>query len=117
MKSPKFLVLAATLTAAVALLSAQNTPLPGAPQQTPQQPAPAPPVSQSEINFAIVGDTNAPLHYAIPDFIAAAPDADTVAAAKTMTEVLWDDLAFEREFDLIPRDTYRTIPQTQTLTD
>ena len=28
--------------------------------------------------------------------------------------MLWDDLAFEREFDMIPRDTYRTIEQTPT---
>ena len=32
-------------------------------------------------------------------------------------KVLWNDLAFEREFDLIPRDTYRTIPQAQSATD
>ena len=32
--------------------------------------------------------------------------------------MLWDDLAFEREFDMIPRDTYRTIetiPTTDTI--
>ena len=28
------------------------------------------------------------------------------AAAKLMGEVLWDDLDFEREFYMIPRDTY-----------
>ena len=33
-----------------------------------------------------------------------------VAAAKTIGQVLWDDLNFEREFYLIPRDTYRTHP-------
>ena len=46
----------------------------------------------------------------MPDFIALSNDAETVAAAKTMGEVLWDDLNFEREFYLIPRDTYRSIP-------
>ena len=66
--------------------------------------------SQSEINLAIVGDIGAPLHYAVPDFVALTPDPETVAAAKLMAEVLFNDLAFEREFDLIPRDTYRTIP-------
>ncbi len=35
---------------------------------------------------------------------------ETVAAAKTIGQVLWDDLNFEREFYLIPRDTYRSIP-------
>ena len=30
----------------------------------------------------------------------------SIAAAKTIGEVLWDDLDFEREFYMIPRDTY-----------
>ena len=42
-----------------------------------------------------------------PDFIALSTDAETVAAAKTIGQVLWDDLDFEREFYLIPRDIYR----------
>ena len=29
---------------------------------------------------------------------------------KTIGEVLWDDLNFEREFYMIPRDTYKSIP-------
>ena len=33
-----------------------------------------------------------------------------VDAARTIAQVLWDDLTFEREFALIPRDTYATIP-------
>lgn len=92
--------------AGVAVLAAQN-----APQQGPA------PSGQSEINIAITGDIGAPLHYAVPDFIALTPGPDTVATAKMLGEVLWNDLAFEREFDLIPRDTYRTIPQTQSPTD
>lgn len=96
----------ASCVAAIAVLAAQS-----APQQPPA------PSGQSEINIAITGDIGAPLHYAVPDFIALTPDPDTVAAAKMLGEVLWNDLAFEREFDLIPRDTYRTIPQTQSPTD
>jgi TolB protein len=106
----KRLLIAATCLAAIAVVAAQNAPAPPEPQ-------PAPPQSQSEINFAIVGDNNAPLHYAVPDFIALTPDPETTAAAKLMAEVLWNDLAFEREFDLIPRDTYRTIPAAQSPTD
>ena len=30
--------------------------------------------------------------------------------AKTIGQVLWDDLNFEREFYMIPRDTYSSIP-------
>jgi hypothetical protein len=42
-------------------------------------------------------------------------DAETVAAAKTMGQVLWDDLNYEREFYLISRDTYRTIPAATSI--
>ena len=37
-------------------------------------------------------------------------DAETVDAAKTIAQVLWDDLNFEREFALIPRDIYASDP-------
>ncbi len=47
----------------------------------------------------------------MPDFIALSSDAETVDAAKTIARVLWDDLNFEHEFALIPRDTYATIPR------
>src|SRR5947208_10031428 len=79
-----------------------------------QPPAPSGP---SEINIAITGDIGAPLHYAVPDFLALSTDPETVAAAKLIAEVLWNDLVFEREFDLIPRDTYRSIPPATSATD
>src|SRR6187431_2271006 len=66
--------------------------------QAPQQP--------SEVAVVISGDPGTPPRYAVPDFIAASPDA--AEAAKTITQVLWDDLAFEREFYLIPRDRKST---------
>ena len=74
-----------------------------------QQPAPQQP---SEVAVVISGDPGTPPRYAVPDFIAASPDA--AEAAKTITQVLWDDLAFEREFYLIPRDTYSTIPPARS---
>jgi TolB protein len=79
-----------------------------------QQPASQQPASQqpSEIAVVISGDPGTPPRYAVPDFIAASPDA--AEAAKTITQVLWDDLAFEREFYLIPRDTYSTIPPARS---
>ena len=87
----------AVAAAAVAVLSAQ------APPQT-QQP--------SEIELVISGDPGAPPRYAVPDFVAATPDA--ADAARTMTQVLWDDLNFEREFYMIPRDTYESVPAART---
>jgi TolB protein len=56
----------------------------------------------------ITGDPGTPPRYAVPDFISLTPDAGDIA--KVAAQVLWDDLAFEREFYLIPRDTYATIP-------
>ena len=90
---------------ALAILTAQA---PAAPPQ------PAPASGQIEIQTTIRGEPGAPPHYAVPDFIALTNDKETADAAKLIAQVLWDDLAFEREFDMIPRDTYRTIEQTPT---
>ena len=102
----KHLFTAAAVAAGMAILAVQHVPA-----QTPQ------PTSQSEISIGMSGDVGVPLHYAVPDFLALTSDAETVLAAKTMSQVLWDDLVFEREFDLIPRDTYRTIPPATSPTD
>jgi TolB protein len=85
-----------------------------------QQPPSAPPASQqpSEVSTTISsGDVGAPPRFAVPDFIALSNDAETVEAARTIGQVLWDDLNFEREFALIPRDTYASIPPARSLTD
>ena len=67
--------------------------------------------------FTINGEGGAAPRLAVPDFIALTKDAETVAIAKTISQVLYDDLTFEREFLLIPRDTYATIPPATSLTD
>src|SRR5689334_21752801 len=67
---------------------------------------------QPEIKLVIGGDGNSPPHYAVPDFLAESPEAAEIAS--TISQVLWDDLAFEREFDLIPRDIYKTIPAARS---
>jgi TolB protein len=98
-------LLAAALfaTGATLALGAQATP----PAQPPQQP--------TEVTVRISGPPGAPPKYAVPDFIPLSNDPQTVAAAKVMGQVLWDDLNFEKEFYLIPRDTYRTIPQPASI--
>ena len=97
------------LAASVALaLQAQGQP-PAAPPQS------GPPRQPSEISLTINGAPGLPPKYAVPDFIALTNDAETVAAAKTIGQVLWDDLNFEREFYLISRDTYRTIPPATSI--
>jgi TolB protein len=89
---------------------------PHAQQPPPQQPTP-PPQQPSEV-FTVLesGGVNAP-RLALPEFIALSPDAETAAIAKTITEVLWDDLNFEREFLFIPRDVNSTIPRATSFDD
>ena len=67
---------------------------------------------QPEIELVIGGDGGAPPRYAVPDFVATSPDASEIA--RTISQVLWDDLEFEREFYLIPRDTYSTVPAARS---
>jgi TolB-like protein len=89
---------------AMVILTAQAPP---APQQPPTS-------TEFEIKTTIRGEPGAPPHYAVPDFIALTNDKETADAARLIAQVLWDDLSFEREFDMIPRDTYRTIETTPT---
>jgi TolB protein len=96
---------AASGVAAAAILAAQ------APPASPESPAQTP---ETVVRTTIRGEAGAPPHYAVPDFIALTNDKETADAAKLIAEVLFDDLAFEREFDMIPRDTYRTIEMTPT---
>ncbi len=55
--------------------------------------------------------------FAVPDCLAVTPDEVTAEAARTIAQVLWDDLEFEREFRMIARDIYRTIPVARSLVD
>jgi TolB protein len=81
-------------------------------QQAPPPSAPAAPQQPSEVAVVISGDPGTPPRYAVPDFVALTPDA--ADAAKTIAQVLFDDLSFEREFYMIPRDTYNTVPVART---
>jgi TolB protein len=75
-------------------------------QQPPAQPAR--PQQPSDIQTVISGDGGSAPHYAVPDFVALTPAA--ASSAQVLAQVLWDDLNFEREFDMIPRDIYKSIP-------
>jgi TolB protein len=91
----KPLILVVLLSGALAL-AAQT------PQQS-QQPA--------EIGVRISADPGRPPRLAIPEFIPLGKDADVASAAKTIADVLFDDLAFEKEFYMIPKDILRTVPR------
>src|SRR5438876_11494580 len=83
-----------------------------------QTPAQQPPGQQpQEISVTLTGQGGEPPRLAVPDFIPLSQDAETVAVAKSIGQVLWDDFNFEREFALIPRDTYATIPRATSFAD
>ncbi len=94
----------------VALSARPQTPA----QQPPAQSAPQQP---SELSTVITADAGAAPRMAVPDFIPLSNDAETAAIAKTMAQVLYDDLNFEREFALIPRDVSATIPAAKSFED
>ena len=99
-------------------LLAATTPFPAASGldsiQTPP-PQSQPPRQQSDVIVSMPGEPGTRPRYAVPDFIARTADTETADAAKLLGSVLWDDLAFEREFYMVPRDTYRSIPAATSL--
>src|SRR5262245_60429361 len=103
-----FLVATGAVVAALGLVTV------AARQQAPAPPAPQQP---SEVTFTISGESGTPPRLAVPDFVPLTKDAETVATAKIVAQVLYDDLAFEREFLLIPRDAYTRIPAATSFND
>lgn len=83
-----------------------------APQTPPSQPAPQQP---GEIAVRIESRGGGAPKFAVPDFLASGGDADTKQIAALLGQVLWDDLAFEREFEMIPRKEYASIPVAASL--
>lgn len=67
----------------------------------------------AEVAVVINGEPGTPPRYAVPDFVVLSPAAADLG--RTLGQVLWDDLNFEREFYLIPRDTYATVPAARTV--
>src|SRR5262245_24012694 len=104
-----------TGTLAIALLTAW----PRAEQQPPlsQQPPPPAPQQPSEIEGTITAEGGGVPRLAVPAFIPLSNDAETVAVARTIGDVLWADLNFEREFAFIPRDVYSSIPKATSFND
>jgi TolB protein len=104
----RFATIAALAAAASLSLFAEQQQPPAPPSQ-PQQP--------SDVTVRLEGAGGLPPKLAIAPFIAVSSDAETVAAAKTITEVLFDDLEFEREFYMIGKDVTATVPKPTALDD
>ena len=71
----------------------------------------------SEVDLFIGDRIGVQPRFAVPDCLSLSSDMKTNTAATTVAEVLWRDLEFEREFRMIARDTYNTIPLPRSLTD
>jgi TolB protein len=78
--------------------------------QTPQQ-------QPSELGIELKSSGGAPPRLAVPAFVALSNDAETVAAARTISDVLWNDLNYEHEFSFVARDVYTTIPAAKSIDD
>ena len=97
-----------TFLSCVAIAAAASLTLGG--QQPPVQP-PAAPQQQDTVKLVITGPGGAPPKLAIAGFIPLSSDAETVAAARTITDVLRADIEYEREYYLIPKDMIATVPK------
>lgn len=85
-------------------------------QQPPVPPAEQPPRTPDVVDAGtLTGDPGTPPRLAVPDFLALSADKETQEIARTIAQVLWDDLTYEREFYMVPRDTYRSIPVAATI--
>jgi TolB protein len=83
-----------------------------------QPPAAQPPRQTDVVNMKITGlASGLPPKLAIAGFVPASPDAETVAAAKTISDVLYDDIAYEREFYMIAKDALATVPKPASIDD
>lgn len=106
-----------TLVMAACLATAGTLTLSGQQQQQ-QQPPPQQqqqPQQPTEVQLQLTGNGGAPPKLAVAGFIPVSTDAETVAAAKTIGDVLFDDLSYEREYYMIAKDAVATIPKPTSL--
>ena len=81
-----------------------------------QQPPPAtPPPQQTEVSTSLIGSSGGPPKLAIAGFIPLSSDAETVSAAKTIGDVLFDDINYEREYYMIAKDAVATVPKPTSI--
>ena len=100
------LIAACFAAAATLTLSGQT------PQQ--QQQPPTQPQQPTDVQLKIGGTGGEP-KLAIAGFIPLSNDAETVAAAKTIGDVLYDDLNYEREYYMIAKDAVATVPKPASI--
>ena len=87
--------------------------------QQPQQPPTPPPTppSQGELHTSVTSSGGGLPRLGIAGFLPLSGDAETVAAAKTISEVLYDDINYEREYYMIGKDTIASIAKPTSVDD
>jgi TolB protein len=90
------------ICASLLALGVLGAPHPQAQQQPPTPPS-QPPQQPTDV-VVVFRPEGGPPKLAITPFIPLSQDAETVAAAKTIGDVLYDDIAYEREFYMIGKD-------------
>ena len=103
-----------TISAVLALAAAGTIGAGAMQEQQPQQQQPPPASQQTEIGVRLTGDPGRRPRLAVPDFIGIGSDSETQSAARVIAEVLHDDFAFEREFDLVGRPALAGIRMSTT---
>jgi TolB protein len=78
-----------------------------------QQQQPPPPPQQQVLDLDAIGKGKA-FRLAVQDFTVEGGDKSLIDAARVVTEVLWADLDFEKEFYLIQRKAHASIPVAPT---
>jgi TolB protein len=85
-------------------------------QQPPATQPPATPQQPTEVTVPVIGSGPGVVpKLAVVGFIALSPDAETVTAAKTIGDVLYDDIAYEREYYMIAKDAVATVPKPTSI--
>ena len=102
--TPRFIVFTAFI-AGLSVIQVMTTAQPTQPRQ------------RDELSLIIGDRIGTQPSFAVPDCLTLSADEATAEAARTIAQVLWDDLEFEREFRMIARDIYRTIPVARSLVD
>jgi TolB protein len=82
--------------------------------QAPQTPPPQPQQTDQGVVITLTGGGAKP-KFAIAGFIPLSSDAETVAAAKIIGDVLYDDIDYEREYYMVGKDAVGTIAKPTSL--
>jgi TolB protein len=84
-------------------------------QAQPPQTQPPKPQQPTDVGIKITGQPGVPPKIAIAGIIPLSSDSETAAAAKTIEDVLYDDIAYEREYYMIGKDAIGTIPRPTSI--